>query len=67
MRTDIEDCKDIFDIIICLCAEGIEFHTTTEILNMICEEAVKGYELCKSAETLAPHAVGTVGSQINGR
>jgi len=42
-----ERWKRIFDSIICLTAEGPEYHTKLELMEIIQKEAVHGYELCK--------------------
>ena len=44
----VEECKNLFESITCLRAEGVEFYSATEILDSICREAMKGYDLCKN-------------------
>ena len=50
MKTTIEECKDFFESIMCLCVEGPEFHTKMELVDAICQEATKGYDLCRSSQ-----------------
>ncbi len=50
MKTTIEECKDFFESIMCLCVEGPEFHTKMELVDIILAEATNGYNLCKSVE-----------------
>lgn len=47
-KEQIEEVKNLFDSITCLCAEGPEFYTKMELMDIIVKEAVKGYNLCKS-------------------
>ena len=46
---ELEKIKNIFDSIVCLCVEGVEFMTRTELATKIIEEATKGYKICKDA------------------
>ena len=46
----INDVKSIFESIICLRAEGSEFHPTGDLLTLMCAEAQRGYDLCSKAE-----------------
>lgn len=46
-KEQIEEVKNLFDSITCLCVEGPEFHTKMELMDIIIKEAVKGYNLCK--------------------
>ena len=47
---DLKRLKYLFDSIVCLCAEGPEFHSKLELVEYIQKEAVKGYNLCKEME-----------------
>jgi len=49
MRKTIEEAKKLFESIICLRAEGVEFFSSREILDSIYKEAMKGYNLCEKA------------------
>ena len=49
MDKTVEKAKALFDSIICLRVEGVEFYTSTEILEAILTEAKKGYDLCKES------------------
>lgn len=53
MDNKIKELKDLFDSIVCLAAEGPEFHTKLELMEAIKDEAIKGYELCKQYEAIA--------------
>jgi len=44
----IEESKQLFENIMCLCSEGPEFMNKIEICEAIIKEATKGFELCKS-------------------
>ncbi|OEU68467.1 MAG: hypothetical protein BBJ57_07255 [Desulfobacterales bacterium PC51MH44] len=44
----VEECKNLFESITCLRVEGVEFFSQKEILDSICREATKGYDLCKN-------------------
>ena len=48
MKEIIEELKDIFESISCLCAEGPEFCTKLELTDAIQKETMHGYEICKS-------------------
>ncbi len=53
----VEECKNLFESITCLRVEGVKFFTQKEILDSICREAMKGYDLCKNhLITVAPDA-----------
>ena len=41
------EIKAIFNSILCICAEGVEFMTRTELASAIIKEASKGYKICK--------------------
>jgi len=45
----IEEAKNLFDSILCLRSEGIEFYTSTQILDAIEKEAKKGFDVCNKA------------------
>lgn len=46
-KKNIKKCKDLFESILCLCAEGPEFYKDKLILiERISNDAVKGIELC---------------------
>lgn len=47
MEETIECIKDLFDSITCLCAEGPEFHTKMELMDLILERSMAGYDICK--------------------
>ena len=53
MTQPLEQAKDLFDSIICLRVEGIEFFNASEILDSILREATKGYDICKEALEVA--------------
>lgn len=44
----LTDLKDIFDSIACLCAEGVEFVSRTELATAVLKEATTGYAMCKA-------------------
>ena len=46
-KKDLMVAKGIFESISCLCAEGPEFHTKLELVELIQAEAIKGYNFCK--------------------
>ncbi len=51
----VEECKNLFESITCLRVEGVEFFSQKKILDSICREATKGYDLCKNhLITVAP-------------
>jgi len=41
----VREANKLFESIMCLCSEGPEFHNKLELLDIIKEEAKKGYEL----------------------
>ena len=47
MKNIIEQAKDLFESITCLCAEGPEFMKKLELTEAISKEAIKGFNLCK--------------------
>ena len=49
MEKLIEELKTLFDSIICLCADGPEFHNKLQLVDLIGKEAGKGYNICKTA------------------
>ena len=49
----LAEAKDLFDSIICLGVEGVEFYPAAKILDSVLNEAKKGYDLCKEAITKA--------------
>lgn len=49
-----EQAKKLFESILCLRVEGIEFFSSTEILDAIQGEATKGYNMCKKATDAVP-------------
>ena len=49
MRKTIEEAKQLFESITCLRVEGVEFFSSREILDSICKESMKGYDLCEKA------------------
>ena len=46
----MEEIRDKFDSIICLCAEGIEFLSRTELAELVIKEAQAGMKLCDKPE-----------------
>ena len=44
----MDELEKIFDGILCLCAEGIEFMTRTELADAIIKEANKGIKICRA-------------------
>ena len=44
----IIELRNLFVSIICLAAEGPEFHTKLELMKAIIQEANKGYGICVS-------------------
>ncbi len=48
MKEKISDIQKKFESIICICAEGVEFSTITELAKIIEVEAAKGHELCRN-------------------
>jgi hypothetical protein len=46
-KEQVEEIKNLFDSITCLCVEGPEFHSRVVLMDTIIKEAVKGYNLCK--------------------
>ena len=53
-RKALEKARDLFESIITLRAEGVEFFTQSEILDSIARRAHDGYDVCKKA--LEPQA-----------
>ena len=47
----MKDIRDKFDSIICLCAEGIEFLSRTELAELVIKEAQAGMKLCDITAT----------------
>jgi len=47
--TKLEEARNLFESIICLCAEGREVVAREHLLDAIEKEAVKGYEATKEA------------------
>jgi len=47
MKKQMKELQELFNSILCLCAEGIEFMTRVELAESISKEATKGYDLCK--------------------
>jgi len=45
----LKQCKDLFESISCLCAEGPEFMGKLQITEAVLKDAMKGYNLCKEA------------------
>ena len=43
----LKEASKLFESITCLRVEEVEFFSAHEILDSICREAVKGYNLCK--------------------
>lgn len=43
--------KDLFLNIISICAEGSTAHTEAELLDMVCDTAMRGYDLCRKTGT----------------
>jgi len=54
MKKSLVEAKKMFNSILCLAVEGIEFYKTSDLLNAIRGEAVQGFEICKHG--LAEHA-----------
>jgi hypothetical protein len=48
-KRTIVQAKDLFEGITCLRAEGVEFHTIPQVLDLIARDAHRGYDLCKAA------------------
>jgi len=46
---DLVKIKNAFDSIVCLCVEGVEIMSRTELASAVIEEATKGYRLCQDA------------------
>ena len=46
-KTEIEEMKDIFNSIVCLCVEGVEFMDRVELALKISEDATRGYKICQ--------------------
>jgi hypothetical protein len=44
-----KELKDLFESITCHRVEGVEFFSTTEILDAIYKDAMKGYHICDEA------------------
>ena len=44
----MKEIRDRFDSIICLCAEGVEFLSRTELAEAVIREAHAGMKLCDS-------------------
>ena len=61
-KAEIEEIKNIFDSIICLCVEGAELFSATKILNSICKEAEKGCDLVD--RHLTPAALDSEGDAV---
>lgn len=45
--TKLEEARELFDSIICLCVEGREVVTRKHLLDVIQKEAEKGYEILR--------------------
>ena len=49
--TKLEEARNLFDSIICLCVEGREVVAREHLLDAIEKEAEKGYEITEAGET----------------
>lgn len=43
----VEELKEIFNSILCLTSEGVEFMSRTELATRIAQDAQKGYDIAK--------------------
>ena len=46
-KEEIEEIKNLFDSIMCLCVEGVEFMGRVELALKISEDAARGYKICR--------------------
>ncbi len=50
MKTRIKKIKKIFESILCLCSEGVEFMSNVELAEAIQKEANEGFKECELLE-----------------
>lgn len=53
--TTIEQAREIFETIMCLCAEGPDVLRKMELVDLILKEAVRGFDLCKGRDHGTQH------------
>ncbi len=46
MKTRIKNIKSLFESILCLCSEGVEFLSNVELAESIQKEANEGFKEC---------------------
>lgn len=52
-----EELKEVFNSILCLTSEGVEFMSRTELASRIAQDARKGYDLVKDDANNSTNAI----------